>query len=361
MAFLNKCVWNASGTSSSAFVVGSALAGCYIPSGCLDPAVVDTASYSYSATDAAGNHQEGVGTYSVGSSTLTSTVIRNSSNAGAAVTFTSPPVVIMGGPISTDLLIPAIGNQTWFVAPYGSDLNSGLSSGTGTTNATTSTASPTLHFASVPTFIVANMMVWDNTTFEYIGEVLSTGTGIVTLTANAASAVGSGDVLAFATPLLTIGHAKSIAASYNWNIIYEPMILVANGAYTGVQETLPALFNCAGGGYHHRQHHDADQRDRGGQRHRIHFHRGLVQRMDLLRLQLCRDLWRLRCEVVRHPELERHQHRRCPHTVGLQRGAGWADIHVKRTLTRWEPQYGTASTLGVSLMLRVVASPLSTA
>jgi hypothetical protein len=69
--------------------------------------------------------------------------------------------------------------------------------GTLVTNGATTTASPTISAASVPSWIVAGMTVYDATTSAAVGTVLSTTATTVTLTANAASAVGSGDTLNF--------------------------------------------------------------------------------------------------------------------------------------------------------------------
>jgi hypothetical protein len=104
MAFLNRCIWTAASISNSAFVVSAAAQNGYVPANCANPSVVNGATYHYFAADAAGNHQEGDGTYNTATSTLTSTTIRDSSNSGSAVTFTSAPVVTMGGPVATDML-----------------------------------------------------------------------------------------------------------------------------------------------------------------------------------------------------------------------------------------------------------------
>ena len=69
--------------------------------------------------------------------------------------------------------------------------------GTVATNAATTTASPTLGFASVPSWIVAGMAVYDVTTGAPVGTVASTASTTVTLTANAANAVASGNTLSF--------------------------------------------------------------------------------------------------------------------------------------------------------------------
>jgi len=65
------------------------------------------------------------------------------------------------------------------------------------TNGATTTSSPTLSFAAVPAAITAGMTVNDITSGNAIGTVLSTTSTTVTLTANAAYAVSSGDAISF--------------------------------------------------------------------------------------------------------------------------------------------------------------------
>lgn len=81
--------------------------------------------------------------------------------------------------------------------------------GTAVTNGTTATSSPTLHIASVPAWIVAGMLVYDVTTATAIGTVLSTTGTTVTLVANSAGAVGSGDTLSFSAFGSTSGTAPA--------------------------------------------------------------------------------------------------------------------------------------------------------
>ena len=78
-----------------------------------------------------------------------------------------------------------------------------------TTNAATTTASPTISAASVPAWITAGMTVYDTTTGKNVGTVSSTTGTTVTLTANAANAVGSGDVLSISA----FGNATGSAPS----------------------------------------------------------------------------------------------------------------------------------------------------
>jgi hypothetical protein len=65
------------------------------------------------------------------------------------------------------------------------------------TNGSTTTSSPTISIASVPAAVAAGMTVFDVTNGNAIGTVLSVTSTTVTLTANAAHAVASGDALTF--------------------------------------------------------------------------------------------------------------------------------------------------------------------
>ena len=107
LAFLNRCIWTAVSGGTGSFVVSTSAQNGYTPAGCLDPAVVNGATYHYFATQG-NDHEEGDGVYTTSTSTLTRAVIRNSSNAAAAVNFSSPPIVVMGSPTSLDM--PAIGS-----------------------------------------------------------------------------------------------------------------------------------------------------------------------------------------------------------------------------------------------------------
>jgi hypothetical protein len=64
-------------------------------------------------------------------------------------------------------------------------------------NAATATLSPTLHAASVPSWVVAGLVAIDATTGQTVGTVQSTTANTITLAANAANAVTAGDVLIF--------------------------------------------------------------------------------------------------------------------------------------------------------------------
>ena len=95
--------------------------------------------------------------------------------------------------------------------------------GTATTNATTSSSSNVLHFASTPAWLVNGMYIRDVTTPAAItvGSYISTtGTGVVNMNQNAASTVGSSDVLtfsAFAPSVASTGTEPSVTPAYSTN------------------------------------------------------------------------------------------------------------------------------------------------
>lgn len=125
-------------------------------------------------------------------------------------------------PLPSTTVVPAVFLALMTVA--GTDGNTGFTevstSGTayarvqvggsgGATNAATATSSNTLHYASTPAWIVAGMTVYDITSGALIGTVASvTGTTVV-LTANAASAVASGDNLSYSIWPQASGSAPS--------------------------------------------------------------------------------------------------------------------------------------------------------
>jgi hypothetical protein len=82
------------------------------------------------------------------------------------------------------------------------------------TNGATTTASPTISIASVPAAVAAGMSVFDVTNGNAIGTVLSTTSTTVTLTANAAHAVSSGDALTF-----SIGGVMIVFDGLTWRNI----------------------------------------------------------------------------------------------------------------------------------------------
>ena len=98
-------------------------------------------------------------------------------------------------------------------AQYGIGAYSNAANGTASTNGATSTTSPTLNLASTPPWVVAGMAVYDVTTGKTIGAVSSTAGTTVTLTANAANAVASGDILSFAAVAASTNAATPISSN----------------------------------------------------------------------------------------------------------------------------------------------------
>jgi len=120
--------------------------------------------------------------------------------------------------------IPAVAATAVFLALFtaaGSDAGSGFTEVSGgsyarvqvagrvTTNGTTSTGQAVVNHASVPAWVVAGMAAYDVTTGQPIGTVQSTTGTTVTLTGNAANAVGNGDSIAYSA----FGDAGSSAPS----------------------------------------------------------------------------------------------------------------------------------------------------
>lgn len=122
MAFLNRCIWTATSSGTGPFVVNNATQNGYIPANCLEPPVIDGATYHYFAQTAIGEHEEGDGVYTVSSATLTRATVRNSSNGGSLVNFSLTPTVFMGGPSSNDIRTVLTGNVTYNVSPSGNDV-----------------------------------------------------------------------------------------------------------------------------------------------------------------------------------------------------------------------------------------------
>lgn len=128
-------------------------------------------------------------------------------------------------------LFTAVGTDagTGFTEVTGGSYSRVQVAGVAATNGATTTSSPTLSFASTPSFIVAGMSVYDTTTGQQIGTVLSTSASTVTLTANAANAVSSGDTLSFSAwpggsgtgpSSLTNGAAINfVTATANWGTV----------------------------------------------------------------------------------------------------------------------------------------------
>lgn len=111
----------------------------------------------------------------------------------------------------------------------GTDANSGFTEASGnnyarvqiagnaTTNGTTASGNATLHFASVPSWIVAGMTIYDATSSSVIPAgttVVSTTSTTVTMSANATGGgVGSGDTINFSAFGAASGTAPSLAVN----------------------------------------------------------------------------------------------------------------------------------------------------
>lgn len=94
------------------------------------------------------------------------------------------------------------------------------------TNGTTSTAQTVISVASVPAWVVTGQTVYDNTTGQLIGTILSTTSTTITLTANALSAIGNGDNLDITFPA---NSAMALIRNLNtWNVGFQ----VASNALT---------------------------------------------------------------------------------------------------------------------------------
>lgn len=123
-------------------------------------------------------------------------------------TWTGTPPFVSGSTIQPSTTAGALTAQARYVAQNISGNNFQLFTGPGTdlvTNAATSTSSNTLHFASVPSWVVAGQTIFDQgTPSGAVGTVLSTTANTVVLTANSSFAVQSGDPLSFG-PLPTTG------------------------------------------------------------------------------------------------------------------------------------------------------------
>jgi len=78
--------------------------------------VGNTNTTYYSATDASGNWEVGIGTYSTTGPTLTRTTILSSSNSGSAVTFSGTVAVLLTYPSSYSVRAAASGSNSEFVS-----------------------------------------------------------------------------------------------------------------------------------------------------------------------------------------------------------------------------------------------------
>jgi hypothetical protein len=104
--------------------------------------------------------------------------------------------------------------------------------GTLVTNAATTTSSPTISAASVPAWVAQGSAVFDVTTGHIVGAVLSTTGTTVTLAANAASAIASGDVLSFTPPQTATVNGRNYGCAPGLSIDvvdFDAIQLVAQG------------------------------------------------------------------------------------------------------------------------------------
>lgn len=104
MNFLNRCAVRANEGGTDNFILVNGIPGFYTPPLCLNPSVVDGATYRYFAvSDDGTQHEEGDGVWNAGANELTRDAVRNSSNGGSQVTFSAAPIVFMGGPTADDV------------------------------------------------------------------------------------------------------------------------------------------------------------------------------------------------------------------------------------------------------------------
>lgn len=126
-AYLNRCIWRPTSGGTGTWTVSAAVPGYEAPAGCSNPSVVDQQTYMYFAeSDDRTQWEVGSGVYTVSGTTLTRATINDSTNAGAAVNFTSPPKVMMGCFLADSIRDKLTANRTYFVRTDGNDSNSGL-------------------------------------------------------------------------------------------------------------------------------------------------------------------------------------------------------------------------------------------
>ena len=160
----------------------------------------------YSATDASGNWEVGVGTYSTTGPTLTRTTIISSSNSGSAVsTFGNPVNVFVTYP-SEDAVYA---NGTVLVAPSGALLptanggtgTSGLSGyvyGNGGSAMTASTTIPTSALSgTVPIANGGTGQITASAAFNALSPITTTGDLIIGNGTNSATRLGIGTSVCF--------------------------------------------------------------------------------------------------------------------------------------------------------------------
>jgi len=167
----------------------------------------------YAATDASGNWEVGIGTYSTTGPTLTRTTIISSSNSGSAVsTFGNPVTVFVTYPEE----YAVFGNGTVLTAPSGAI----LPTGNGGTGLTTFTSGGAVYATSTSALTTGTL------------PVASGGTGLTSLTAgyvpygNGTSALSNSSAFTYgSTGLSLTGYTANTTTSVGW-------LNVGSGSYS---------------------------------------------------------------------------------------------------------------------------------
>lgn len=163
--------------------------------------------------------------------TPTGTVAAGTSTSSAVLSFGSTPSGIVAGmtayDVTTGRAVGTVSSMTGTTVTLATNAVAAVANGdmvsfftaiTGSAAAATSSSSATLNFGSTPSGIVAGMIVYDLTNGQAVGTVSSASATTVTLSANAAAAVASGDVLSFSTPITNQVYAVFAESTNSGNI-----------------------------------------------------------------------------------------------------------------------------------------------